>query len=689
MPFIYTIKEEILLGHPCSKNHMVRPLIFTSAVFLSCLASFAFASRTSEASIFEVVSENSRKMLKASQSSETASYSTRLPQPAVPGLGENFSRNEAVGPRKAINPEKYYKPRVGRLSKAQPHIDNIPPIMKRNWDNIRFELDWFPDQNEHQTVKNLIEIILEDNYSKYVAFEPEFEAVFLSGYPQFYKNSRSVLGWLITFGSVNILSSLDNLKSYSINKDMLKISFKNLITHHPLHHLASMINLIPFMSMSTLTGEEEQNIFVLISQRIGFEPYEAISIILSKMKEIKLVHLALISNITSTKCDDDIQNMIKFCLNINLFILNSPRMKLTAERRAMESHKFKDAVQNFLSICVDDFVSLSDLPTIFSLARLFIEFNNCKGLLKLLTSHPEIASNIANYKSLLQTAIDFDSVECVIQIAGINPAFIFEIINGEQCPFVQALMSNDKRYFQAFLDLMEGNQAIQFHDGIGVKSLNAQTLAIILDRHDLLHEIVQRLVHIGVEPDLREALEAALNIKIEYFDKTNRKADRISNLISNSIWDYLLNDAPNFNLGIHNGNLLMDWVIIDRNLHAAEILVKRPDFDINEVVTGTKLNGNCARVIGDDPQMLKFLVDNGLNINGSISRGNGSGEMEHVPLLTHILFYTGITVLSQISGSITLDAAIEAKTYALQTKQNSLFSAFSKLVEDLSALNSN
>ena len=139
-------------------------------------------------------------------------------------------------------------------------------------------------------------------------------------------------------------------------------------------------------------------------------------------------------------------------------------------------------------------------------------------------------------------------------------------------------MTNHMGCFNEFLDFVTPEQNnIEFFDGAEIKYLNAATLAIIFDHVEMLRAVVNRLTELGASSssiNLRKALDTAMAIKVENYNRTNQNAPRTANLISNEIWAYLLNEVSDFNIDEFNGKLMMDLVVIDRNITAANLLLQ-------------------------------------------------------------------------------------------------------------------
>ena len=668
---------------------MARPISFSTVLFLSFVSRLVLATEQPGyvSSTFEVVNGTSGLPVQVNPVfANVAPYSANLPTPPVPFAAQRQPSHIFLEPRTFATRGNYNTPRIGTAEMkkaARVEMEVIPPGMNRVWTSVKSELSWFHDQTEHDTILKLFKIIIDDDHSKFVEFESEFERVFGCKYVGFTKSERSVLGWLIAYGSINILSSMEGLNKYCVSDKMLEISLTHLIKYHPIAHIASMINTINFFSWDIMP--KDKNLFVLVSRKgpalesssyLPF-PHENLAALFIHMKSIRPAHIAYISFILKST-DNQLQNLINFLIQINLSILNPVITNASPERRQFASRMFKNAMQNFLHKCVANFDDIRDPAVIYSLARLFIEFDNWEGLRKLLNSHGGIVLGNANGQTLLQTAIDLGAFNCAVKLAAINSENIFRVNNGLQCPFVQALMTNHMGYFNEFLDFVTPEQNnIEFFDGAEIKYLNAATLAIIFDRVEMLRAVVNRLTELGASSssiNLRKALDTAMAIKVENYNRTNQNAPRTANLISNEIWAYLLNEVSDFNIDEFNGKLMMDLVVIDRNITAANLLLNKPGFQINSRISTPLSGGNCVRFMRDDIEMLKLLVSRGLDINGTITRQKAYGGLEEVPILVQLLESTASSDhYSQVLElpTITLQGAIAAREFA-RSRQYSL-----------------
>ena len=665
---------------------MARPNSFSTVLFLSFVSRLVLGTEQPGTvfSTFEVVNGTSGLPVQVNPVfTDVAPYSANLPIPPVPFAAQRQPSHIFLEPRTYGTRGNYNVPRTGTAEMKQAarvEMEVIPPGMKRVWTSVKSELSWFHNQTEHDTILKLFKVIIDDDYSKFVEFESEFESVFGCKYVGFSKSERSVLGWLIAYGSINILSSMEGLNKYCVSDKMLEISMTHLVKYHPISHISSMINLINFFSWDIMP--KDKNLFILVSRKGPVNespsfPHENIAALFTHMKSVRIAHIAYISFIPQTN-GNQLQNLINFLTQINQSILNTAATNASPERRQFASRMFKNAMQNFLHKCVANFDDIRYPATIFSLAHLFIEFDNWEGLRKLLNSHGGIALSNANGKTMLQTAIDLCSFNCAVKLAAINNEAIFRVNNGLQCPFVQALMTDHMGYFNEFLDFVTPEQNnIEFFDGAEIKYLNAATLAIIFDRVEMLRAIVKRLTELGASSssiNLRKSLDTAITIKEENYSRTNQDAPRTANLISNEIWAYLLNEVPDFDIDGYNGKLIMDLVVIDRNITAANLLLNKPGFQINSTIFTPLSGGNCVRFLRNDIEMLRLLVSRGLDINGTITRQKSFGGVEEVPILVQLLEtaasseqYPQILELP----TITLQGAIAAREFA-RSRQYSL-----------------
>lgn len=619
---------------------MARPTLFLLTLgFRSVLGSIASSSSV-PSTILEVPAAD--RGLPAAQEpaadvpvfKDIQPYSSWLPLPPVPLGQEAFTGTLVLQQRTFQKVGNFNKPRQHPLTDvSHTEFEVIPPGMRKVWATLINELGWFKtNPAEYDILLSLFHVMLEDDYSKFIAFEAKFVNIFAVGYAAFTKNSRSVLGWLIAFGSVNIISSIENMSHYIINDDILELSIKHLVYTHPLDHVASMIDLIPFFSLGIMP--QGQNLFLIVFTRPGSDNIDNLAALLSKMKVIKVIHLAFISFIARES-----NNMINLCFQVNQVILTTTSTNLDQERRIVQSRKFKDAFQQFLHMCLNDYKKIENIRVVFALAHLFIEFDNLEGLLKLFESHPEIVSALSNGKTLLQTAIDLGSFNCASHMAKIYPRSVFMYVNGTQSPFVQSIISNNLPYFQAFLEELREDKPIAFFDGVDLQSFDAQTLAIVYDRREMLHAIVTRIASLDGKANLRHGLDAAIVLKSKnYRDIHGGHNDlRTSNLISNDIWAYLLLEDAEFDYGVYNDRRLIDLAIIDRNVAAARIISEKPGFQINESISNSFLIGNCSWLIRNDTEMLKFLVGKGLDVDGVVFRKTFEGTWEKVSILAILL----------------------------------------------------
>lgn len=615
-------------------------------------------------------------------------YSRRLPFPPVPfGPEEPFTGELVLNRRNHDQIVGFNKPRAFPLTNiSHSGFEAVPPGMRTAWVVIRNELEWFGAvPAERDILLELFQIIFEDDYSKFCAFELKFADIFRVYYRNFSKNGRSVIGWLIAFGSANILSSIEDLNLYKVNEVMVEVSLRHLVNAHPLHHVALMIDLNPFLSTGIVS--QDKNLFKIVSQRSGSTPFENIAVLLSKMRNIKMVHLVFISFITSVG-QNDTQNLINFCFQVNQSILYNPSSNINQEDRSIQSQKFKNALQQFLDVCVIDFKDIVDDPTIFQLAHLFMEFRNLKGLVKVIDSQPRIISALSNGKTLLQTAIDLNCFDCAVHLARSFPASIFKAVNATQSPFLQSIIVNNMQYFQVFVQYIEKDTIIPLLVDSKPIYFYPQSMAIIFDRPEMLRNIVAKVIELGGIVGLRDALDVAINFKIEDYRKTARVGSETPILISPEIWNFLLTEDVGFNFGIHRGRRLIDLAILDKNVEVARRITERQGFQINEVVESEdNTTGNCSWLIKNDIEMLKLLLSKGLNINDFISRPNFfvKTTIETVPILIYLLenptpeFFKFVSELPEI----TLETAKAVLATARAKSYNDICIFFSGLVKKL------
>ena len=197
---------------------------------------------------------------------------------------------------------------------------------------------------------------------------------------------------------------------------------------------------------------------------------------------------------------------------------------------------------------------------------------------------------------------------------------------------------------------MTSNEPIAY---LGIPSGLSPTVIVMMHGNvPFLKQMIKHFTSFGISFNLRADLELAMDQLQKKYDQDYGTNKRQLTLIDHSLWLFLIQEA---NIEYeHPDSLenslkrsLLDLAVIDRNLAAAKLIIKKFGTEIlNHRCTEGPLQGNCLRFIEGDLNMLKLLVANGVDINTpmnitTVYEGSDESEslkfVKETPVLARLL----------------------------------------------------
>ena len=556
-------------------------------------------------------------------------------------------------------------------------IEVIPPGLRLFYEDIKGELAWFNDLQKAVLLK-LFEHIINERVEEFYNFKPTFLQVFGTSYETFSFSGRSFLGWLVAFGSAEILRTL-KLKDYKIDSEDLDSSIQYLVKNSTYGHLAYVATCAPFLFKAKLP-EGRNFLFHVMRSPFNTQILNLAFFFLELKRIDPNIIAALIPNLPHGSSPSAITELLvlidEIVTNIkNPNVVNRPQF---FKDRAIKNLKF--AVQEFISRCVADF-KIFQQGDRFTVALLFIEAGNVVALEKLLIAQPEMHQTVANEKSLLQHCIDLGSLPCSALVARLNPVNVFAVCNGIHSPFFQSILYNSSVYFETFLPFLKKNELLPF--STEPFKMSPISMAIVAGNVQFLKQIVNHFISKNIAFDFYTDLQiAACHLENNFVQENGSLKFRNMTLIAHEIWLYLLNETgiknecPENNSDVMKRSLL-DYAINDRNPEAARLIIAKFGSEIVNKRCGTgPIQGNSLRFYKEDINMLKLLIQNGLDINVPVTiiKSVETGErIENVPSLSHLLkVFDEVTWAYIKTLNFTEKTLRDSLTYAIDNSINSV-----------------
>lgn len=620
------------------------------------------------------------------------SASSDLPQP--PSASTDFFNYATV--LKERNPKalKNYN-----ASTPRTEMKKIPSGLHRVYEEIKGEMAWFNKEKTDETSQKarndalitLFGHIVNDRVGQFFSFESEFQRIFGTDYGNFSSMGRSVLGWLVAFGSVEILRSLP-LQQYKIDRSNLDVSIKYLVNKHLFSHIAKVVASAPFLIKATLPNG--RTFLDYIMNKPNGIPIENLANFFVELPSVNLSLIAaliqILPNGSGPQAMSELLAKVKE-LTVCIRTLRSYEHLPHIREKAINNIKF--ALQLFLDRCITDFKQIQ-LGDRFTVALLFIDAANVNALNRLLQAHEDMLHTLANGKSLLQHAINSSSFQCASLIVSFKPESVTQVYNRLQSPFVQSVTYNNSSYFDLFLPYLTSNDPIPF---VGSQlGLRPTVIAMIHGNIPFLRQLVQIFKIKNCHFDLRADFEVAFDyLEAEYKAAAECSRIRDQTLISHSLWLYLIEEAQIENE--HPAHInhplrrsLLDLAVLDRNPEIARHLIQTFGFKIvNERCTEGTLQGNCLRFINNDLIMLRVLVANGVDLNTPMiitTVYDGDDEFEtkivtkETPVLARLLMTYDQDIVDYVR---TLNFSPEALEFALKFAREGFLGACARVAIDL------
>jgi hypothetical protein len=598
---------------------MVRRIFFNTAIILG-LNELVSGSTTKIGAVntspsfvgFELLSIASPTL--SYELSNVPSASNDLPQPPTAST-DKFNNASVLLPR---NPADFmhYNAHTPRYE-----MRKIPSGLQRFYEDIKGEIAGLNEGQVDESVREvrsdtlltLFGHIVNDRVEQFHNFEPEFQRIFGTSYGRFSSAGRSVLGWLVAFGSSEILRSLD-LQKFNIESSNLDVSIKYFVEIHLFSHIAYVLMAAPFLIKTPL--QNGQNFLHYVKNRPNGTPIENLA---SLFVELPTVSLALIVALIPNTADaNPLTGLLSDIHKITSSIKTSINFIKTGVIHEKAVKNIKSALQLFLSRCINNFLEIQQGDR-FTVASLFIEAENSDALKRLLDAQPDMLETLGNGKSILQICIDESSIACAGVVARLRPELITQSNNGLHSPLVQAIMCDNAKIFDLFLPLLSSNDPVDFF-GSEVR-MRPTTIVMILGKVGILKQIVSHFTENNIPFDLRVDLENAMDYLEKEFVKSKGARLRENTLIDHSLWIYLIEEAEIINDHPANSydplrRSLLDLAVIDRNPKVAKLLIEKFGTHIvNQTCNDGPFQGNCLRFYKHDLNMLKVLVNNGIDIN--------------------------------------------------------------------------
>lgn len=638
-------------------------------LFLFCLSCQVFASQTAENENSDVeIGEASISCPVHGTVSVTflqvPSSARNLPRP--PSTSQDIFHPTAFNQARSVQSSRGVNvPRSHPLSEQHlVRMEVIPQGLRPHWIIIKAELEWFDSQEQKDTLIELFKCIVNDNPRKFKEFEPQFQKVFESDYKGFSMHGRSVFGWLITFGSLDILTS-SSFTEYQINEAVLEQAYDYLVRTHPMEYISRLVALFPFVLKTRPPALKGLLHHVVQSSRLS--PESTLAFLFAGLKEINLTHIAAL--IPLLGASHQVNHLIRLSSGIAFQFRHMQEFYASEEGRSRIVTRFKVALMNFFIFCLPDFNKLL-LRDRFSIAHLFIEFDNVEALKKLLTSpaHRGMISRYANGKRLIQVCIEKSAFKCAKFIMALDPTIVTSpSLDGNQAPIVQSIITLSFGLFEACLENLTSNKPIEIL-GISTK-FTPIGLAILFGQDTFLDQILKHFERIKVSYDIRFEFDKIYSHLDAVYLSSNGQNIRNSAFIHHSTWLYLLKNTQ-ISVDIIRNYSLLDYAVLDRNFEAVKFIVNERGFDVNTIVATGNIRGNCLRFVRNSIPVFKTLLEIGINVNipvtviNSPNLSNGIYS-EQMPMLAYLMSFSDPAFqqfLSQVQFS--LEAVQAAEDYA-------------------------
>lgn len=455
----------------------------------------------------------------------------------------------------------------------------IPAGLYRSWNFIIDECKLFNEPTQKDIIKHLLIAIAQDDVIVFKSLEQDFIKAFNTDYKGMILEGRSVLSWLIILGAVQIIRNID-VSQYNIDLNQLGDFLKQFLGLSSIFQTAQTLNALPFLAFVNFS---DSTFLVYCSSLQGHGNIE--------YEREYLVEILSYLHIEDYHFH---QILSAPCINYNLTSLLSVVQETLNDIYLHDrKERFKCAFHVFVSKTVSDFSSL-EIADLFSMASLFIKYDDEVGLNRVLMAKPELnlASQIGNYKTLLHNCIEKDAIKCAQIIISYAPQLITTTGNNYQSPLLQVLKSSHS----AFLDLF-----------LQIPGVSSSALNVIIEEDDF--EILKTSQSLSKYITKDTIMEIFVNSTTK---------------ISNSFWSFILDHLQ---ISVNEvfdlkGKSLLDIAVINNNPDIMQRLVEEFSFNINYncQVNGANLHGNALRFVDSDTSLLVLekLVNLGININDSI-----------------------------------------------------------------------
>jgi hypothetical protein len=611
--------------------------------------------------------------------SNVPSASYDLPQPPAAST-DLFSSVTILRKR---NPSDF---KNHNTKKSHHEMKKIPSGLHRFYDDIKGEIDWVNAgqagenaQNRSDALLTLFEHIVNDRVEQFHNFESEFQRIFGTSYEGFSSASRSVLGWLVAFGSSEILRSLE-LQKFNIDYSNLVVSIKYLVDRHSLPHISDVLRVSPLLLTGSLANCRK--FFYHVKNKPIGTPIDNLATLFVNLPAVNLNMVAALIPISADGFSPNtLTELLSDIHKITTSIKTSYNYFKPQDVREKAVKNIKSALQHFLGRCIADFRIIKRGDR-FTVASLFIEGENSNALERLLISQPDMLQTLGNGKSILQICIDESSIACAGVVARLRPELITQSNNGLNSPLVQSMMCENTKYFDLFLPLLTSNDLVDFFES--QCGMRPTAIAMILGNIKLLKQIVEHFTEYCIPFDLRVDIGVVMDYLEEEWIKAKGKRVRENTLIDHSIWVYLIqeaqieNDHPTYSYSYDPLiTTLLDLAVIDNNAEAARLLIERFGARIvNQKCTQGLLQGNCLRFYKHDLNMLKLLVKNGIDLNTPLLittavEGDKNVNTMLTPVLIVLLMFPDDAVVEYVN---TLKFTEEAYKHAHEFARDPRFS---------------
>jgi hypothetical protein len=459
---------------------------------------------------------------------------------------------------------------------------------------------WKGNKDQEHVIYWILVEIVRDSEAVF-RLEERFRGIFGCGFGEFNQKDRTILGWMISFGALNLLNCIDST-TYAITPAILENSFGSLVNTVSIEFVGKVIDSCDVLAFADNLPSIKSVFAYFYHNSQGIPtPLLNLATVFGEMRDIDFTHISKL--VPFLRKDAEIADLIEKSSQIShhLATFNSAYSHVSLR-------SFRTALQNFFIKCLPDYSKLGPSNR-FSLASLFMVLGNVEQLKRLLAVYPDLPTSIGNSKTLLQLAMESGNFESATYVASLNPSAIFSSTNGRQPPIVQAVVEGVIDLLNMLLPYVTTTEPVYLLDYPEPCSLIR--LAIRFGQADKLAAIVRHFNSQHLDYDLRLEFEQELSFLIERSGLGN---SRTALLIHPDIWKFIISAVNPNSLYGPEARSLLDTAVIERSVDAARLIVASGG-DINYVCTAGPLFGNCLRYMHGDSEMFSALVSLGLNVN--------------------------------------------------------------------------